>query len=163
MRYVKAVVIVGLLIGCEACGSSQPTPRPTDQALRFIQALNARDTGGMAEVSGFPFRFRNQAWETAPDAAGFVLGSAEERVAADAAQLDPLLRELATNVAVVTPEPVVDPPSQSYLLNEPLRGASSAWADLDLVLFRRGEGDVEHIAIVGVEPASGKVLGLYVN
>ena len=84
-------------------------------------------------------------------------------MAADAAQLDPLLRELATNVAVVTPEPVVDPPSQSDLLNEPLRGASSAWAELDLVLFRRGEGDVEHIAIVGVEPASGKVLGLYVN
>ena len=107
MRCVKAVVILGLLIGCGACGSSQPTPRPSDQASRFIQALNAKDTGGMAEVSGLLFRFRNQAWESAPDGAGFILGSAEERVAADAAQLDPLLRELAAKVAVVTPEPVV--------------------------------------------------------
>ena len=163
MRYVKAVVVLGIVIGCEACGSSQPTPGPIDQASRFIQALNAKDTGGMAEVSGIPFHFRNQAWESAPDGAGLVLGRAEERVAADSAQLDPLLRELATNVAVVAPEPVVDPPLQSDLLSTPLRGASSAWAELALVLFRRGEGDVEHIAIVGVEPISGKVVGLYVN
>lgn len=162
MRYVK-ITIVGLVIGCGACSSSQPTPGPIDQASRFIEALNAKDAGRMAEVAGTPFRFRNQAWQSAPDGAGFVLSGAEERVAEDPAQLDPLLRELAANVAVATPEPVVDPPSQSDLLSEPLRGASPAWAELNLVLFRRGEGDVEHIAIVGVEPASGKVLALYVN
>jgi hypothetical protein len=102
-------------------------------------------------------------WQSAPDGGGFVLGNADERVATDAAHLDPLLREVAAKVSVVNADPVVDPPSQSDLLSEPLRGASSPWASLDLVLFRRGEGDVEHIAIVGVEPLSGKVVGLYVN
>jgi hypothetical protein len=163
MRYVKISAIVVLVIGCGACNSSQPTPRPIDQASRFIEALNAKDTDRMAQVAGTPFRFRNQAWQSAPDGAGFVLGEAEERVAEDPAQLDPLLRELAANVAVATQQPVVDPPAQSDLLSEPLRGASPAWAELNLVLFHRGEGDVEHIAIVGVEPVSGRVLGLYVN
>jgi hypothetical protein len=163
MFYVKTAVIVWLAIGCGACGSSQPAPRPIDQASRFIHALNAKDAGRMAEISGTPFRFRNQEWTSAPDGAGFVLGSAEERVAAEPAELAILLRELATSVAVASPEPVADPPSRSDLLGDPLRGASSAWTELDLVLFRRGEGDVEHIAIVGVEPISGKVLGLYVN
>jgi hypothetical protein len=163
MRHVKTTVIIGIVIGCGGCGSSQPTLRPIDQASRFIEALNAKNTGRMAEVAGTPFRFRNQSWQSAPDGGGFVLGEAQERVAEDSGQLDPLLRQLADNVAVETPEPVVDPPSQSDLLSEPLRGASPEWAALNLVLFRRGEGDVEHIAIVGVEPVSGKVVGLYVN
>jgi hypothetical protein len=163
MQYAKTALMVGVVIGCAACGSSQPAPRPIDQASRFIQALNAKDAQRMAEVSATPFRFRNQAWQSAPDGGGFVLGNAEERVAADSTQLDPLLREVAASVSVANAEPVVDPPSQSDLLSEPLRGASSPWASLDLVLFLRGEGDVEHIAIVGVEPLSGKVVGLYVN
>jgi hypothetical protein len=68
---------------------------PSDQASRFIEALNARDTGRMAEVAGTPFRFRNQSWQSAPDDGGFVFGEAQERVAEDSVQLDPLLRQLA--------------------------------------------------------------------
>jgi hypothetical protein len=163
MFHVRTALVAALVVGCGACDASQALPPPADQAARFVRALNAKDTEAMAEVSGIPFRFRNQQWASAPDGTGFVLGNAEERVAADAVQLDPLLRELATNVSIAEPNPVADPPSRSDMLSEPLRGAPSVWSQLELVLFRRGEGDVEHIAIVGIEAASGKVLGLYVN
>lgn len=59
MAYVTITVIVGIVIGCGACGPSQPTLGPIDQS-RFIDALNAKNTGRMAEVAGTPFRFRNQ-------------------------------------------------------------------------------------------------------
>ena len=49
------------------------------------------------------------------------------------------------------------------MLSETLRGVPASWADLTFVLFRRGEGDVEHVAIVVVDPMPGKVVGLYVN
>jgi hypothetical protein len=83
-------------------------------------------------------------------------------VATNPDDLRVLLQEVASNVTVSDPVTVANPPSRSDLLNEPLGGAPQ-WAGLELVLFKRGEGDVEHIAIVGVDGRSGKVTGLFVN
>jgi hypothetical protein len=117
----------------------------------------------MVALSGIPFRFRSQSWESAPDGSGFGLGAAAEQVAGNSTELDALLQEVTTKVHIAEPTPVPDPPGKEELLSDILRGASTQWSDLTLLLFRRGEGDVEHVAIVGVEPASGKVAGLYVN
>jgi hypothetical protein len=146
-----------------ACCSSEPTIEPNAAASRFVEALNAKNVRGMTALSGTPFRFRNQAWKSAPDGSGFVLGDATEQVAAGAAELDAMLQEVATKVHVAETTPVLRPPSKEQLLGETLRGAPARWADFTLVLFRRGEADVEHIAIVAVDPVSSKVLGLYVN
>jgi hypothetical protein len=96
-----------------------------------------------------------------PDRAGFVPGEAGERIAADAQQLEALLREITATVRVTDATPVAEPPDREELLREPLCGAPPAWAGLDLVLFLRSEGDVERIAIV--DPASSKLAGLPVN
>jgi hypothetical protein len=73
-----------------------------------------------------------------------------------------LLRDVASSVQVADPAPVTTPPAKDVLLRETLKGAPSEWSDMNLVLFRRGEGDVEHVAIVGID-ARGKVVGLYIN
>jgi len=116
----------------------------------------------MSRLAGIPFRYRNQQWQSAPDGSGYVLGAAQDRVAGSADELLTLLRDMTSSVRVEDPAPVATPPSKDVLLKETLNGAPSQWSDMNLVLFRRGEGDVEHVAIVGID-ARGKVVGLYIN
>ena len=117
----------------------------------------------MVALSRIPFRFTSQASESVRDGSGFGRGAAAEQVAGNSTELDALLQEITTKVHVAEPTPVPDPPSEDELLSDVLRGASPQWTDLTLFVFRRGQGDVEHVAIVGVEPVSGKVASLYVN
>ena len=151
--------LVACLVFC-GCQSAPVEPGPVARA--FVQALNAKNVDGMAGLSVTPFRYRNQPWESAPGGSGFVLGKVEDRVANNREELHALLQDVGAGVQVEEPEPVQNAPSKPDLLNGPLNGAPLAWSEMNLVLFRRGEGDVEHIAIVGVD-AKGKVTGLYVN
>jgi hypothetical protein len=159
MRFVAFVALVACLALC-ACQSAPAEPERVAGA--FIQAVNAKNVERMAALVGTPFRYRNQPWESAPDGSGFVLGKAEDRVATTAEELRAVMREVSADVQVEDQEPVGSPPSKTDLLSGPLNGAPLAWSEMNLVLFRRGEADVEHVAVVGVD-AVGKVIGLYVN
>ena len=151
------------LVACLMLSGCQSAPvEPGPVAGSFVQALNAKNVDGMAGLSVTPFRYRNQPWESAPDGAGFVLGKVEDRVANSPEELRALLQDVSAGVQIEEPEPVQNAPSKPNLLSGPLNGAPLAWSEMSLVLFRRGEGDVEHVAIVGVD-AKGKVTGLYVN
>jgi hypothetical protein len=156
------LALVACAVALHACGSSGATT-PAVSASRFIDALNAKHVDEMVELSRTPFRYRNQTWESASDGTGFSLGAAQETVTDDVKELEALLRALTATVRIADTKPVADPPSKADLLSEPLRGAPPDWAEFDLVVFRRGEGDVEHIAIVGVDARSGKIAALYVN
>jgi hypothetical protein len=160
---LRATVLASLLLcGCRAAPAQAPPLQPGAAAQGFVQALNGKNIGAMSERATTPFSFRNQAWESASDGAGYVLGRAVERAATNADELRALLEEIAATVAIEDPTPVAMPPSKSQLLTDFMKGAPPQWNEAELVLFRRGEGDVEHIAIVSVT-ASGKVNGLYVN
>ena len=142
------------------CQSAPVDPGPV--AASFVEALNAKNVDAMAGLSATPFRYRNQPWESARDGSGFVLGTVEDRIANSAGELRTLLQDVSAAVQIEDPAPVASGTSEPDLLNGPLNGAPLAWSEMHLVLFRRGEGDVEHVAIVGVDDRR-KVTGLYVN
>ena len=56
-----------------------------------------------------------------------------------------------------------DAPTKDQLLDIELNSAPAMAHDLELYLFLRGFGDVEHIAIVGVDEKNYKIRLLYVN
>lgn len=155
---VRACFIACLLL----CGCRSAPVDPQPLARTFVEALNAKDVSALTRLAGIPFRYRNQPWQSAPDGSGYVLGATRDRLAANADELFALLRDVASSVQVADPAPVTTPPAKDVLLRETLKGAPSEWSDMNLVLFRRGEGDVEHVAIVGID-ARGKVVGLYIN
>jgi hypothetical protein len=152
----------GLLSCLVLCGCQSAPVEPRPAASAFVQTLNAKNVAGMTALAAIPFRYRNQPWESAPDGSGFVLGKTEDRVANSAEELRALLQGVTPSVQIEDAFPVANPPSKADLLGGTLKGAPSQWSEMNLVLFRRGEGDVEHVAIVGVD-AKGKVTGLYVN
>ena len=160
MPFRVCVLACVVLCGCRSAPVQPVDPGPV--AASFVQALNAKGLPQMTALAGTPFRYRNQPWQSASDGSGYVLGPAQDRVANSSEELQALLRDVSGSVQIEDPSPVQSAPSKADLLNGVLKGAPSAWSEMNLVLFRRGEGDVEHVAIVGVN-AAGKVTGLYVN
>jgi hypothetical protein len=129
-------------------------------AQQFAEALNDEDVERLVGLTAAPFFFREQGWDLAPDGDGFVRMDAEDRTCPDAAGLRAFLEELVTRVGLEETEPMPVPPD----LDDAHRaGAEPSWQGLEVHAFLRGLGDVEHVAVVGVEPGSGKVRALYVN
>lgn len=160
---MRITIALQLLVCLVLGGGCRSTPiNPEGTATGFVQALNSKDVAAMERLAATPFRFTNQAWEGASDGSGFVRGKATQRVATNSDELRALFRDVASTVTVEEPGAVPNPPSKADLLKDTL-GEAGQWVNLDLVLFKRGEGDVEHVAIVGVDGSSGKVTGFYVN
>lgn len=154
----------GLMLGLVVAAACQgPAVPPVVQAERFIVALNAGEVETLVELTTDPFLFREQSWRSAPDGSGFVLGASNDTVIAGTEARRAFLAGLVGRVRVRSATAADRPPTREALLREQLAGADSRWASLALFVFLRGEGDVEHTALTGVDEKSGKVSALYVN
>ena len=154
-----------LLILAAVNASCQHSPHvgAVEQAQRFVLALNDKNIEAMLAVAATPFVYRNQEWVSASDGSGFKLGAAADRVMKDRNALQSLFRELAATVHIGQPTPVENPPSKPDLVKRYLAGAEAEWSGLEMYVFLRGFGDVEHIAILGVDGKSKAVRALYLN
>jgi hypothetical protein len=146
-----------------ACAALRQGGGGVDQAQAFIRALDAGNVDAMMASSEEPFYVRTQEWESARDGIGFVLGDPKDEVFVDSPSLKAFLQTLVRKVRVDSATAATNAPPREELLQDQLKGAPITWSRLELYVFRRGVGDVEHVALVGVEPKSGKVVGLYLN
>ena len=169
-RHPAALLALALVsAGVAACApADSPAPEGSRaDAIRaaetFIAALNDENVAALARVSQTPFAFREQEWTNAPDGSGFVLAEAKDRVLSEPATLEAFFVELVQRVATDSRSAAPNPSPREALLAKQLAGAPAAWGALELLVFLRGEGDVEHIAIVGVDRRTLRVAGLYVN
>jgi hypothetical protein len=170
-RAVSVLVLCAASIGgCASRGASAaPAALTPDRdsanavAQRFAIALNGSDTAALARLTSSPLLFREQRWRQAVDGDGFVLGAASDTVLASDDRRVAFLRTLVGRIRIASPSPVERPPTRETLLQRELANADPRWSKLTLVLFRRGEGDVEHVAIAGVDTHSMRVAALYVN
>lgn len=144
---------------------SKPAPvlKDVDVAEKFVVALNAGNAQTMASVCGRPFFFRNQEWASATDGSGFVHGKADDQSFKDQQSLYQFFQTLVSKTKIEQEKAAVSPPSKETLLADNLKGAPARWRKLNLFVFGRGFGDVEHVAIVGVDPGTHRVRGLYLN
>jgi len=156
-----AVLRVLLAVACVASCRPAAGLNDVEQAERFVMALNGQDADGMVAVADVPFAYRRQEWEKNGD--GFSLGAAMDRVVEDKAALRSLFGDIAKSVKIEQTTPAEKPPAREELLKEFLAGAAGQWSRSNILVFRRGLGDVEHIAIVGVSPDSKKVIAIYLN
>jgi hypothetical protein len=152
---------LGLLAGIVSCQA--PPVQPVVQAERFVAALNARDVQTMVGLTADPFLFREQRWRSAPDGSGYVLGATADTSIVGTEARRAFLAGLAERVHVRGTTAAERPPTREALLDQELAGADPRWAALVLFVFLRGEGDVEHTALTGVDDKSGKVAAFYVN
>jgi hypothetical protein len=160
----NAVVCAALVLATAQLWSAPGTaPADAEVAERFVVALNAGKVQDMVSTSGVPFAFRSQEWESAQDGSGFVHGKAGDKLFTKKKLMATFLGTLVGKVKIESEKAAERPPSKDSLLADNLKDAAATWPGLNLFVFLRGSGDVEHVAIVGVDSAHHKVRGLYLN
>jgi len=160
LRLLTASWLLAGALGCD----SVPSATPAQQAERFIAALNADSVDVLIAISRDPFAFRNQSWTSAPDGEGFVLGAAQDRTCADEACRRRLFEELVRSVEIEGATAADTLAADDSTLADYLKGTPSAWREgVAWFLFLRGSGDVEHIALVGVDTRQRRVATFYIN
>lgn len=158
-----AVCGVLLLTALTLCHRADATETDVEVAQRFVVALNQGKVGEMVAMSACPFVFRNQEWESAKDGSGFVRGKADDKTFAKKKELSEFLAKLVEKAKIESETAANSPPPKEDLLKDNLKGSPTSWRRLNLFVFFRGMGDVEHVAIVGVDPNRHRVRGLYLN
>ncbi len=133
------------------------------KAETFVKAINAGNAPTALKLIGLPLMYRNQEWKDADVGEGYVLGAAHDRVFSDEKSAATFMNKLVRDVRVESRKAEKDGPSKSAMLTDYLAGAPASWRDLELFFFVRGTGDVEHVVLVGVDSASGRVRGVYTN
>ena len=159
MHLISVVITFFLASACVA-GDQDSTDA---KASAFINALNTDNIQKMRSLADVPFSIRNQEWESAQDGYGFVLGNKKDEILENNDQLQHALKSISETVEVEGIKPIVVKSPGGPSIKKELTGIENIWNALDQYVFLRGMGDVEHIVIVGVDPANKKVKALYIN
>ena len=146
------------LLALSACSESTKVSN-LDVATSFVLAVNQNNSGHIIPLTGAPLSIRNQEWESATDGKGFVLGKAQDTQLADQNQIRNFFEKNIRKIGVegTTPAQVTH-----ALLKTELSGIENQWQGLELYLFMRGMGDVEHIFVLGIN-SNRKVSAIYYN
>lgn len=166
-RVRKFLILTSLLFlalhNKDSLGSSAKLETSANIASRFVASINSRNVESLIALSSSPFLFRTQKWEPTKDGSGFVLGRPEDQIRKGSRQRRELFDRLIQSVRIKSVKPAEQPPSKAVLLDDYLAGTDPTWSKLTPYVFTRGFGDVEHIALIGVDKKSGKVRALYLN
>ena len=158
-RFIGACAGALLLLLANTGCVRDDAPSPAAVATAFVTGINRGDIAKIVALCAQPLHVRQQAWETARDGSGFVLGKPRDSHLTNPDQVRKFFAEPGNRltVQVETPDTI-----QASLLSDELRGQESIWHDLSVQLFRRGMGDVEHIFAVGIDDKH-KVAAVYMN
>lgn len=152
------IPVVAGLVMLGACSESKPVNK-AGVATSFVQAITQNNADKAVQLSATPLSIRNQEWESAQDGRGFVLGKALDEQLTDQIQIRGYFSENIQKIGVEGTNPTS---ATLTLLKDELAGIEGRWQGLDIYLFLRGMGDVEHIFVLGIN-AKGKVSAIYFN
>lgn len=146
-----------ILISC----SSNTLPSITEQAHKIRLSINNNNTDKLRALSSLPLIVCEQEWESAKDGSGFVLGISEQSlISTDELfnkKIEPFLKSLKIEGVQAITDITLD------MFTSELGKQADSWTDLKLVLFKRGEGDVEHIVLMGLNKKTNKLKAIYIN
>ena len=160
-QYRPILFAVFLFVCVSGCVNKQGNIEPSEQAIFLRNAINANDFNILADSIALPLVIREQEWETAVDGYGYVLGAKNTFVVSNSKDLIEALRILE-RVEILGEAPL----GQDFTIADfkgELSGIDQQWKPLDLEVFFRGQGDVEHIVILGLDKKTEKLRAIYIN
>lgn len=132
-------------------------------ATQFRTALNDNDVGALVKLTKLPLTVFEQEWESAQDGIGFVLGHRKIHHIEKIDDLKIFYEIFAPRVTIEGNQAISIPPSEYNNFKTEFAGSMDQWRNLKIYLFKRGEGDVEHIVLLGIYPMTHKVQAIYIN
>lgn len=161
LRYITKIsftflLLLGFLGGCQ----SLPQITPTDAALRIRLAINSNNLQQFQSLIAPSILINEQEWESAPDGTGFVLGHRLDRHIdiKENTKLKTFIESVTISGKKAITEDIVLALFASELSRE-----VQYWTGLSLILFKRGQGDVEHIVLLGLDAQTKQLKAIYVN
>lgn len=160
-KYIHIIFTSLLVVFFSGCDNNPVTATLEKQGIIIRNAINANDLALLADSITLPLVFTEQEWETAGDGHGHVLGAKDTHLANNSKDLDDVLRILE-HVEIEGEEPI----NQEFTItdfSDEFTGISQHWKSLNLTVFLRGQGDVEHILVLGFDKKSTKLRAIYIN
>lgn len=141
--------------------NSNTSVTPSEQALQIRLSINNNNTDKLRALSSLPLIVREQEWESANDGSGFVLGPAKQLVISTDESFKKKIKSFLKSLQIEGEQTITD--ITLNMFTSELGKQAGSWADLKLVLFKRGEGDVEHIVLMGLNKKTNKLKAIYIN
>ena len=155
--YLLPFILSFLLVACD----STNTPSPTEQALQIRLSINNNNIEKFRALSSLPLIIREQEWESAKDGTGFILGAAKESLLSSDDEFNIKISTFLKSLQIEGEQAVTD--ITLNMFNDELGEQVNNWDDFKLILFKRGEGDVEHIVLMGLNKKTYKMEAIYIN
>lgn len=143
-----------------ACSGSK-TFSPAEQAQQIRIAINNNNSEKLRSLSALPLAIRNQEWGSAKDGTGFFLGAAKHTLVSTEELFNKTIPSFLKSLKIEGEQAITD--ITLNMFSSELGKNMNDWADLNLILFKRGEGDVEHIVLMGLNKKSNKMEAIYLN
>ncbi len=141
-----------LLMACQTAKSTQ------ESALQIKAAINENDLIAFKSFITLPLFVSDQKWESASDGIGFMLGERSDKKISSDLQI----KQLVEAIHIIGSSAITEDITFS-LFSQELTNLNSQWKDLELVLFKRGEGDVEHVVLLGLDKNTRLLRSIYIN
>jgi len=155
--YVLPFILSFLLVACD----STHTRSPTEQALQIRLSINNNNIEEFRALSSLPLIIREQEWQSAKDGTGFILGVAKQSLLSSDDAFNKIISTFLKSLQIEDERAVTD--ITSNMFTSELGEKVNDWDDFKLILFKRGEGDVEHIVLMGLNKKTNKLQAIYIN
>ena len=142
-----------------SCDSN--TLSPSEQAQLIRGAINNNDVKKFRELSALPLLLREQEWESAKDGTGFVLAATKQSLLATNEQFNKIIPSFLKSLHIEGEQAILD--ITLNMFSDELGNQVDGWTNLNLILFKRGEGDVEHIVLMGLNKKTNELEAIYIN
>lgn len=128
-----------------------------EQAKNIRLSINDNNVEYFHSLVSSTLIVREQQWETAKDGIGFILGEVKQVLIQSDAKTASFLKSI-----YIEGDKAISDVTLNMFHNE-LGAQIKRWEKYKLILFIRGEGDVEHIVLMGLDNKTRKLQALYVN
>ncbi len=158
-KYILFSSLLAIMIS--GCINQSVTQSAEKQAISLRNAINTNDFALLANSIPLPLVLSKQDWKTADDGYGYVLGLKNTLIANNTEELNDVF-SILKNVEIEGDYQL----EQEFTLTdftEEFSGLEHYWEPLELVVFFRGQGDVEHIVVLGLDKKSSQLRAIYIN
>lgn len=153
-------IYILFIIFLTSCDVSKPLS-PTEQALQIRLSINNNNLKTFRSLSTLPMMVNEQEWESAKDGTGFVLGASKQITLSTDVAFNETMPAFLKSVQIEGVKATTD--ITLNMFRTELGKHMPAWINLKPVVFKRGEGDVEHIVLMGLSKDTHKLKAIYFN
>lgn len=135
---------------------------PVEQVNIIRQSINNNNVEELRSSSSLPLLFQEQEWASASDGYGFVLGNSKHT---ELSSNEEFSQHFGANIESIhiQGEQALSKDITLDLFTDELEKTREYWVSLSLYLLKRGEGDVEHIVLLGLDKKTNKLRAIYIN